>query len=56
MARYFLKIDGLSCVTFEPTESVLQKFNVHMYDQKTADQTLGNVINVIYETLEECNM
>lgn len=58
MTRYFLKIDGLSCINFKPTESMLQKFNVNMYDHKTTDHSLNNVINAIYETLEleECNM
>lgn len=56
MTRYFLNIEGLSCVTFKPTETMLQKFNMNMYDQKTTDETTCNVINVIYETLEECNM
>jgi len=34
MIRYYLRIDNILCANFKPTEAMIQKFNVSMYDHK----------------------
>jgi hypothetical protein len=40
MTRYYLKIDAINCVNFKPTEEMLKKFNVRMYDFKDIDHSV----------------
>jgi hypothetical protein len=42
MTRYYLKIDAINCVNFKPTEEMLKKFNVRMYDFKDIDHSVDD--------------
>jgi hypothetical protein len=42
MTRYYLKIDAINCVSFKPTEEMLKKFNVRMYDFKDIDHSVDD--------------
>lgn len=51
MVRYYLSIDNITCVNFKPTEAMIKKFNVTMYDHK--NQKHCDEINLIYEIMND---
>ncbi|KYQ54444.1 hypothetical protein ALC60_06676 [Trachymyrmex zeteki] len=56
MVRYYLKIDKISCVNFKPTEAMITKFNVSMYDHYNKNQKDCDEINLFYEAIEINNI
>lgn len=51
MVRYYLSTDNITYVNFKPTEAMIKKFNVTMYDHK--NQKHCDEINLIYEIMND---